>query len=83
MLTLPNHVSLGNLTNIRSLNAGVLTARAWDTLRAVVQGVTPRRRDWSHRRRRRTATAEHRGALTRECVAASSAASADDLAVAG
>ena len=41
MLTTLNHVKLGNLTNIRSIDAGFLTTRAWDTLRAVVQGVTP------------------------------------------
>ena len=39
VLTLPNQVSLSNLTTIRSLNAGALTARAWETLRAAVQGV--------------------------------------------
>ena len=38
MLTLPNHVNLSNLTTMRSLNAGALTARAWETLRAAVQG---------------------------------------------
>jgi hypothetical protein len=37
VLTLQNHVNLSNLTNIRSLNAGSLTARAWETLRAAVQ----------------------------------------------
>jgi hypothetical protein len=36
-----NHVNLGNLTNIRSIDAGLLTARAWGTLRAAVHGVTP------------------------------------------
>ena len=41
MLTTLNHINLGNLTNIRSLDAGFLKARAWGTLRAVVQGVTP------------------------------------------
>ena len=40
MLTTLSHVKLGNLTNIRT-DAGFLTTRAWDTLRAVVQGVTP------------------------------------------
>ena len=40
MLTLQNHVSLSNLTTFRSLNAGALKARAWNTLRAAVQGVT-------------------------------------------
>lgn len=40
VLTLPNQVSLSNLTTIRSLNAGALKARAWHTLRAAVQGVT-------------------------------------------
>ncbi|MGA8545517.1 MAG: hypothetical protein WB785_09715 [Mycobacterium sp.] len=38
MLALQNHVNLSNLTTIRSLNAGVLTARAWETLRAAVAG---------------------------------------------
>ncbi len=38
VLTLQNHVNLSNLTTIRSLNAGALTARAWETLRAAVQG---------------------------------------------
>ena len=37
MLTLQNRVSLNNLT-IRSLRAGTLTARAWETLRAAGQG---------------------------------------------
>jgi hypothetical protein len=41
VLTTLNHVKLGNLTNIRALDAGFLTSRAWGTLRAVVQGVTP------------------------------------------
>ena len=41
MLTTLSHVKLGNLTNIRSIDAGFLTMRAWDTLRAVVQGVAP------------------------------------------
>jgi hypothetical protein len=36
VLTLQNHVSLSNLTTIRSLAAGSLKARAWDTVRAVV-----------------------------------------------
>jgi hypothetical protein len=40
VLTLQNRVSLSNLTSIRSLTAGSLTARAWDTLRAAVQGAT-------------------------------------------
>ena len=40
MLTLQNRVSLSNLTTFRSLNAGALTARAWGTLRAAVQGVS-------------------------------------------
>lgn len=39
MLTLQNHVNLSNLTTFRSLNAGGLTARAWETLCAAVQGV--------------------------------------------
>jgi hypothetical protein len=38
VLTLQNHVNLSNLTNIRSLNAASLTTRAWETLRAAVQG---------------------------------------------
>lgn len=37
MLTLQNHVNLSNLTTIRSLNAGALTARAWETVRAAIQ----------------------------------------------
>jgi hypothetical protein len=41
VLTTLNHVNLGNLTNIRSIDAGLLKARAWGTLRAIVQGVTP------------------------------------------
>ena len=41
MLTTLSYVKLGNLTNIRSIDAGFLTTRAWDTLRAVVQGVAP------------------------------------------
>jgi hypothetical protein len=41
VLTTLNHVNLGNLTNIRSIDAGLLKARAWGTLRAVVAGVTP------------------------------------------
>jgi hypothetical protein len=36
VLTLPNQVSLSNLTTIRSLNAGALKARAWHTLRRTV-----------------------------------------------
>jgi hypothetical protein len=40
VLTTLSHVKLGNLTNIRT-DAGFLTTRAWDTLRAVVQGVAP------------------------------------------
>lgn len=39
MLTMQNRVTLNNLTNIRSLRAGTLTARAWETLRAAVHGV--------------------------------------------
>lgn len=39
MLPLQNRVNLNNLTTIRSLRAGTLTARAWETLRAAVQGV--------------------------------------------
>jgi hypothetical protein len=38
VLTLQNHVNLSNLTTIRSLGAGSLTARAWETLRAAVVG---------------------------------------------
>lgn len=38
MLNLQNHVNLSNLTTIRSLNAGALTTRAWETLRAAVAG---------------------------------------------
>jgi hypothetical protein len=34
-----NRVTLNNLTNIRSLGAGTLTARAWESLRAAVAGV--------------------------------------------
>ena len=41
MLTTLSHVKFGNLTNIRAIDAGFLTTRAWDTLRAVVQGVAP------------------------------------------
>jgi hypothetical protein len=36
VLALQNHVSLSNLTTIRSLTASSLKARAWDTVRAVV-----------------------------------------------
>jgi hypothetical protein len=43
VLTLQNHVSLSNLTTFRSLNAGALTTRAWETLRAAVHGVAPTR----------------------------------------
>jgi hypothetical protein len=43
VLTTLSHVKLANLTNIRSIDAGFLTTRAWDTLRAVVQGVAPTR----------------------------------------
>jgi hypothetical protein len=39
VLTLQNRFSLNNLTTMRSLRAGTLTARAWETLRAAVQGV--------------------------------------------
>lgn len=39
MLTLQNRVNLNNLTTIRSLRAGTLTARALETLRAAVHGV--------------------------------------------
>jgi hypothetical protein len=38
VLALQNHVNLSNLSTIRSLNAGSLTVRAWETLRAAVQG---------------------------------------------
>jgi hypothetical protein len=41
VLTTLNYGKLGNLANIRSIDAGFLTTRAWDTLRAVVQGVAP------------------------------------------
>ena len=41
MLTTLNHVKLGNLANIRSIDPGYLKTAAWGTLRAVVQGVTP------------------------------------------
>jgi hypothetical protein len=40
VLTLQNRVSLNNLTTIRPLRAGTLTARALGTLRAAVAGVT-------------------------------------------
>ena len=40
MLTLQNRVNLNNLTTIRPLRAGTLTARALGTLRAAVAGVT-------------------------------------------
>ena len=43
VLTPQNHVNLSNLTTLRSLNAGALKARAWETLRAAVQGVAPTR----------------------------------------
>ena len=43
MLTPQNNVSLSNLTTIRALNAGALKTRAWNTLRAAVQGVTSTR----------------------------------------
>ena len=36
VLALQNHVNLSNLTTIRSLKAGGLTARAWETLRCAV-----------------------------------------------
>jgi hypothetical protein len=39
VLTLQNNVSLSDLTALGSLKAGSLKARAWDTLRAVVQGM--------------------------------------------
>ncbi len=39
VLPLQNRVTLNNLTNIRSLRAGTLTARAWETMRAAVAGV--------------------------------------------
>jgi hypothetical protein len=39
VLTLQNNFGLNNLTTIRALNAGALRARAWDSLRAAVQGV--------------------------------------------
>jgi hypothetical protein len=43
VLTTQNPVNLGNLTYLRSLDAGRLTVRAWETLRAVVQGMAPAR----------------------------------------
>jgi len=39
VLPLQNRVSINNLTTIRSLRAGTLTARALATLRAAVHGV--------------------------------------------
>jgi hypothetical protein len=39
VLSLQNRVSLNNLTTIRSMRAGTLTARALATLRATVAGV--------------------------------------------
>jgi hypothetical protein len=39
VLTTQNPVNLGNLTNIRSLDAARLTARAWGILLAVVHGM--------------------------------------------
>ncbi len=39
MLTLQNRVSISNLSSIRTLGAGILTARAWETLRAAVAGM--------------------------------------------
>jgi hypothetical protein len=39
VLTTLNQVKLGNLANIRAIDPGFLTTRAWGTLRAVVQGV--------------------------------------------
>jgi len=39
VLTLQNRVSLSSLTTIRSLRAGSLKSRAWETLRAAVHGV--------------------------------------------
>jgi len=39
VLTTQNPVNLGNLTNIRSLDAARLTARAWGILLAAVHGV--------------------------------------------
>jgi len=39
VLPLQNRVTINNLTTIRSLRAGTLTARAWETLRAAVAGV--------------------------------------------
>ena len=40
VLTLQDRVNLNNLTTMRSLGAGTLTARALGTLRAAVAGVT-------------------------------------------
>ena len=39
VLPLQNRVILNNLTTIRSLGSGTLTARAWETLRAAAAGV--------------------------------------------
>jgi hypothetical protein len=41
VLTTLSHVKLGNLTNLRAIDPGFLTTRAWGTIRAVVQGVAP------------------------------------------
>jgi hypothetical protein len=41
VLTTLSHVKLGNLANLRSIDAGYLKTAAWGTLRAVVQGVAP------------------------------------------
>ncbi|MGH3634846.1 MAG: hypothetical protein ACRDTS_12325 [Mycobacterium sp.] len=42
MLTLQNHVGL-SAVNIGSLRTGSLKAHAWETLRTVVQAMTPTR----------------------------------------
>ncbi len=80
MLTLQNHVSLSNLTTFRSLNAGALTARAWETLRAAVAGVAlPRPWRLSEECRPALPPSRHGPIKTyRVCVAAPSAASAED-----
>jgi hypothetical protein len=39
VLPLQNRVTLNNLTTIRSIRAGTLTARAWETMRAALAGV--------------------------------------------
>jgi hypothetical protein len=58
VLTLQNHVNLSNLTTIRSLGAGTLTARAWETLRAAVHGAALARAMWPGREVGNAATPE-------------------------